>query len=82
MVVDRFIDFIIQQVDVYSPALGSVVRAFFNCFKLLKRCQESNGCLDTDSPIVVNKKSEKNVEEVSAVKRMTVHFQSTRITLN
>jgi hypothetical protein len=40
--------------------------------ELLKRCQESNGCLDTDSPIVVNKKSEKNVEEVSAVKRMTV----------
>jgi hypothetical protein len=28
--------------------------------ELLKRCQESNGCLDTDSSIVVNKKSEKN----------------------
>jgi fido (protein-threonine AMPylation protein) len=26
--------------------------------ELLKRCQESNGCLDTDSPIVVNKKSD------------------------
>jgi hypothetical protein len=40
--------------------------------ELQKRCQENNGCLDIDSPIVVNKKPKESVEEVSAVKRMTV----------
>jgi hypothetical protein len=45
--------------------------------ELQKRCQENNGCLDIDSPIVVNKKPKESVEEVSAVKRMTVQLFNT-----